>query len=157
MHAKVEGRQESCSSSSFLRTPRSICGTASIAGIKLYVRRVFIMDDAEQLMPACPAVSGDRGLNDLPLNISRGSSSSRATSRQSAPRRSSACSGLLDDLAKNEPEKYATFWKTFGRVLKEGVAEEHASRDRLAPLLRFASTHGASDERRCRSPTTWAG
>ena len=110
-------------------------------GIKLYVRRVFIMDDAEQLMPAyLRFVRGVVDSDDLPLNISR---EILQRNRQIDTIRAASVKrvlGLLENLAKDEPDKYATFWKEFGRVLKEGPAEDAANRERIAGLLRFAST-----------------
>src|SRR5688500_581939 len=110
-------------------------------GIKLYVRRVFIMDDAEHLMPAyLRFVRGVIDSNDLPLNVSREilqESKDVETIRAGSVRR---VLSLLEDLAENQKDKYATFWNEFGRVLKEGVGEDHANRERIAKLLRFAST-----------------
>ena len=129
-------------------------------GIKLYVRRVFIMDDAEQLMPAyLRFVRGVIDSNDLPLNVSREilqQSRDVETIRAASVKR---VLGLLDDLAEHHKDKYATFWKEFGRVLKEGVGrglrQQGAHRE-----ARCASRRPASEtrrRRRCRSPTTSAG
>ncbi len=110
-------------------------------GIKLYVRRVFIMDDAEQLMP--PYLRFVRGVidsNDLPLNVSREilqESRDVKAIREGSTKR---VLGLLEELAENQPEKYATFWREFGQVLKEGIGDDPANRERIAKLLRFAST-----------------
>jgi molecular chaperone HtpG len=110
-------------------------------GIKLYVRRVFIMDDAEQLMP--PYLRFVRGVidsNDLPLNVSREilqESRDVKAIREGSTRR---VLSLLEDLAANQKEKYAAFWKEFGQVLKEGVGEDASNRERIAKLLRFRST-----------------
>ena len=110
-------------------------------GIKLYVRRVFIMDDAEQLMP--PYLRFVRGVidsNDLPLNVSREilqESRDVKAIREGSTRR---VLSLLEDLAENQKEKYAGFWKEFGQVLKEGIGEDAANRERIAKLLRFRST-----------------
>jgi molecular chaperone HtpG len=116
-------------------------------GIKLYVRRVFIMDGSEQLMPSyLRFVRGVVDSNDLPLNVSR---EILQQNRLVDNMRSSAVKkvlGVLNDLSTKEPEKYATFWKEFGRTLKEGLAEDHANQETLAKLLRFASTHNTSDE-----------
>jgi molecular chaperone HtpG len=116
-------------------------------GIKLYVRRVFIMDDAENLMPQyLRFVRGLVDSDDLPLNVSREIlqknrfiDSIRAASVKKVL-------GLLETMVKEEPEKYAKFWSQFGQVLKEGPAEDFANRERVAGLLRFASTHGESSE-----------
>jgi molecular chaperone HtpG len=110
-------------------------------GIKLYVRRVFIMDDAEQLLP--PYLRFVRGVidsNDLPLNVSREilqESRDVKAIREGSTKR---VLSLLEDLAENQKEKYAGFWKEFGQVLKEGVGDDAANRERIAKLLRFRST-----------------
>jgi len=110
-------------------------------GIKLYVRRVFIMDDAEQLMP--PYLRFVRGVidsNDLPLNVSREilqESRDVKAIREGSTKR---VLSLLEDLAENQKAKYAGFWKEFGQVLKEGIGEDAANRERIAKLLRFRST-----------------
>jgi len=116
-------------------------------GVKLYVQRVFIMEDAEKLMPRyLRFIRGVIDSNDLPLNISReilqGSKvidSIRAGSVKKVL-------GLLEDLAKDQPDKYQAFWKEFGRVLKEGPAEDYGNREQIAKLLRFASTQADSAE-----------
>jgi molecular chaperone HtpG len=115
-------------------------------GVKLYVRRVFIMDDAEKLMPRyLRFVRGVIDSSDLPLNVSR---EILQHNRLIDAIRSNAVKkvlGLLSDMAANEPEKYATFWKEFGRVLKEGIFEDHANREAIAKLLRFSSTVSNSE------------
>jgi molecular chaperone HtpG len=115
-------------------------------GIKLYVRRVFIMDDAEQLMPNyLRFVRGVIDSSDLPLNVSREilqQSKDIEAIRGGSVRR---VLGMLEDLAENQKEKFATFWKEFGRVFKEGIGEDFANRERIAKLLRFASTHTDSE------------
>jgi molecular chaperone HtpG len=117
------------------------------------VRRVFIMDDAEQLMPAyLRFVRGVIDSNDLPLNVSREilqQSRDVETIRAASVKRILA---LLDDLAEHHTDKYATFWKEFGRAFKEGAAEDSVNKDRIAKLLRFASTHGDSDEQNVSLP-----
>jgi molecular chaperone HtpG len=148
VHTKVEGRQE-YTLLLFLpkEAPFDLWNREHRRGIKLYVRRVFIMDDAEQLMP--PYLRFVRGVidsNDLPLNVSREilqqSRDVEAIRTQSVKR----FLGLLEDLASKEADKYTTFWKQFGRVLKEGVVEDTANRDRIAKLLRFSSTHQETEE-----------
>ncbi|ODS53141.1 MAG: molecular chaperone HtpG [Acidobacteria bacterium SCN 69-37] len=146
-HARVEGRQEYTQLLYIpQRAPFDLWDRDRRHGIKLYVRRVFIMDDAEQLVPAyLRFVRGIVDSADLPLNVSREilqQSSGVAAMQQACVKR---VLGLLEDLAGKEPEKYATFWKEFGRVLKEGVAEDVPNRDRLVKLLRFASTHEATE------------
>ena len=110
-------------------------------GLKLYVKRVFIMDAAEQLLPAyLRFVRGVVDSDDLPLNVSR----EILQQNRNLEKLRAACTrrvlDLLDKLAKDEPEKFATFWKEFGGVFKEGVAEDFANKERIAKLLRFAST-----------------
>jgi len=115
-------------------------------GVKLYVRRVFIMDDADKLMPGyLRFVRGVIDSNDLPLNVSR---EILQQNRMIDAIRSNAVKkvlGLLTDMAANEKEKYATFWQEFGRVLKEGLLEDNANRETIARLLRFASTYSAGE------------
>jgi molecular chaperone HtpG len=116
-------------------------------GVKLHVQRVFIMDDTGQLMPNyLRFVRGVIDSSDLPLNVSR---EILQSSRVVDSIRSSAVKKvlrLLKDLAEKEPEKYATFWREFGDVLKEGVAEDYSNRDDIAGLLRFTTTRSATDE-----------
>jgi molecular chaperone HtpG len=142
-HAKVEGRHE-YTQLLFIpqRAPFDLWDRDHRHGIKLYIRRVFVMDDAEKLMPAyLRFVRGIVDSNDLPLNVSREilqDSADVALIRGASVKR---VLGVLDDLVANHPEKYATFWTEFGRAFKEGVVEDTANRDRIASLLRFASTH----------------
>jgi molecular chaperone HtpG len=147
-HAKVEGRQEFTQLFYIpQRAPFDLWDRDHRRGIKLYVRRVFIMDDAEQLLPAyLRFVRGIIDSNDLPLNVSREilqQSRDVQTIRAASVKR---VLSLIEDLAANHPEKFATFWKEFGRVLKEGAADDAANRDRIAKLLRFASTRNDSHE-----------
>ena len=147
-HARVEGRQEF---THLLyvpsRAPFDLWDRDARHGIKLYVRRVFIMDDAEQLLPAyLRFVRGVVDSNDLPLNVSREilqESKDIEAIRGGCTRKVLA---LLEDLAANDKEKYAKFWDAFGKVLKEGTGEDAANRDRVAGLLRFASTHADTAE-----------
>jgi molecular chaperone HtpG len=147
-HSKVEGRQEH-TQLLFIpqRAPFDLWDREHRRGIKLYVRRVFIMDDAEQLMPAyLRFVRGIIDSNDLPLNVSREilqESKDVQTIRNASIKR---VLGLIEDLAAHQLEKFATFWKEFGRVFKEGPGEDAANRDRIAKLLRFASTHADTEE-----------
>jgi molecular chaperone HtpG len=141
-HGKVEGRQEYTQLLYVpARAPFDLWDRHQRRGVKLYVRRVFIMEDAEHLMPGyLRFVRGVIDSNDLPLNVSREilqESKDVESIRAGATRRVLA---LLEDLAENQKEKFATFWKEFGRALKEGVGEDHANRERIAKLLRFAST-----------------
>jgi len=141
-HSRVEGRQEY---TQLLyvpsKAPFDMWDRQHRRGLKLYVRRVFIMDDAEQLLPTyLRFVRGVVDSNDLPLNVSR---EILQQSKDIDAIRSGCAKkviGLLEDLAENQKDKYATFWTEFGRVLKEGVGEDFANRERLARLLRFATT-----------------
>jgi len=147
-HNQVEGTQ---SYTSLLYIPKQapfdLWDREHRHGIKLYVRRVFIMDDAENLMPQyLRFVRGLVDSDDLPLNVSREIlqknkfiDSIRAASVKKVL-------GLLETMVKNDAEKYAEFWGQFGRVMKEGPAEDFANRERIAKLLRFASTHSDTDE-----------
>lgn len=147
-HAKVEGRLEY--TQLFYvpqRAPFDLWDREHRHGIKLYVRRVFIMDDAEDLMP--PYLRFVRGIidsSDLPLNVSREILQQSRDVQQMKGASARRVLSLLEDLAAGKPDKYATFWKTFGRVFKEGIVEDAANRERIAKLLRFASTRDDSDE-----------
>jgi len=115
-------------------------------GVKLYVRRVFIMDDAEQLMPGyLRFVRGIVDSSDLPLNISREILQHNKLIEMIHSNAVKKVLGMLTDLAANDEQKYATFWKEFGRVLKEGLAEDSGNRETIAKLLRFASTASSSE------------
>jgi molecular chaperone HtpG len=114
-------------------------------GIKLYVRRVFIMDDAEQLMPNyLRFIRGVVDSDDLPLNVSR---EILQRNKQIDTIRGASVKkilGLLENMAKNDAEQYATFWSEFGRVIKEGPAEDFGNKEKIAKLMRFSSTHSNS-------------
>jgi molecular chaperone HtpG len=147
-HNRVEGRQEYVQLLYIpARAPFDLWDRNQRRGLKLYVRRVFIMDDAEQLLPAyLRFVRGVIDSNDLPLNISR---EILQESRDIEAIRAGCTKrvlSLLEELAENQKEKYAAFWKEFGRVLKEGVGEDLANRERIAKLLRFSSTHSDGEE-----------
>ena len=146
-HARVEGKQEYTQLLYIpQRAPFDLWDRNARHGIKLYVRRIFIMDDAEQLMPLyLRFVRGVVDSSDLPLNVSREilqQSRDIETIRGGCVKR---VLGLLEGMADHEDsaekEKYAKFWKEFGRVLKEGTGEDFANKERIARLLRFASTH----------------
>jgi molecular chaperone HtpG len=147
-HNKVEGRHE-YTQLLYLpaHAPFDLWDRTHRHGIKLYVRRVFIMDDAEQLLPAyLRFVRGVVDSNDLPLNVSREilqQSKDIEAIRSGCTKRVLA---LLEDLAQNQKDKYAGLWKEFGLVLKEGVGEDQANKEKIAALLRFASTHDDSEE-----------
>ena len=147
VHSRVEGNLE-YSVLLFIpaRAPFDLWDRNVRRGVKLYVRRVFIMDDAEHLMPAyLRFVRGVIDSADLPLNISR---EILQESRQIQSIRTGSVKRVLDllaGIAADDPDKYATFWEHFGRVLKEGVVEDDRNREQIAKLLRFASTHDAGD------------
>ncbi|MES2355297.1 MAG: molecular chaperone HtpG [Pseudomonadota bacterium] len=147
VHSKVEGKQEYTQLLYIpARAPFDLWDRERRHGLKLYVRRVFIMEDAGNLLPNyLRFVRGMVDSNDLPLNVSR---EILQESRDVESIRGGCVKkvlGLLEDLAENEKEKYATFWKEFGNVLKEGIVEDNGNRERLAKLLRFTSTHADSD------------
>ncbi|MDP1929008.1 MAG: molecular chaperone HtpG, partial [Thiobacillus sp.] len=146
-HARVEGKTEYTQLLYVpARAPFDMWDRNARHGVKLYVRRVFIMDDAEQLMPQyLRFVRGVIDSADLPLNVSREILQSSRDIDAIKGGSVKKVLGLLEDLAENQPEKYAEFWKAFGKVLKEGPGEDYANKDRIAGLLRFASTHTDSD------------
>ena len=147
VHARVEGKQEYTQLLYIpARAPFDLYDREQRHGIKLYVRRVFIMDDAKQLMPAyLRFVRGVIDSNDLPLNVSREILQESKDIEAIRGGSVKKVLGMLEDLASNQPEKYATFWTEFGRVMKEGVGEDFANKERLAKLIRFASTHADSE------------
>lgn len=148
VHAKVEGRQEY---TQLLyvpsQAPFDLWDRNARHGIKLYVKRVFIMDDAEQLMPTYMRfVRGVVDVADLPLNVSREILQESKDIEQIRSGCTKRVLGLLEELAENNAEKYTTFWNQFGQLLKEGVGEDHANQARIAKLLRFATTTTDSPE-----------
>src|SRR5688572_12005833 len=147
-HGKVEGKKEYTSLLYVpARAPFDLWHREAARGLKLYVRRVFIMDDAEQFLPLyLRFVKGVVDSADLPLNISREMLQQDAAIDGMRTGLARRVLDLLAKLAKDEPEKYASFWKEFGTVLKEGPAEDHANRERIAKLLRFSSTHADKQE-----------
>lgn len=147
VHARVEGAQEYTQLLYIpSKAPFDLYDANRKYGIKLYVKRVFIMDDAEKLLPNyLRFVRGVIDSQDLPLNVSR---EILQSSRDIDAIRSGSTKkvlSLLEDIAKNELEKYAELWTEFGPVIKEGVIEDHANKDRVAKLCRFASTHNDND------------
>jgi molecular chaperone HtpG len=148
VHSHVEGTQ-SYTSLFYLpgRAPFDLYDRDSRHGIKLYVRRVFIMDDAEQLMPLyLRFIRGLVDSDDLPLNVSREILQHNKlidTIRAASVKK---VLGMLEEMAGEAPEHYAKFWKQFGNVLKEGPGEDYANRERIARLLRFASTRTDSED-----------
>jgi molecular chaperone HtpG len=148
VHSKVEGTNEY----TLLlyvpsRAPFDLWDRDTKHGVKLYIRKVFITDDAEQLMPRyLRFIRGIIDANSLPLNVSR---EILQQSKQISAIKSGAVKkvlGMLEDLARTEPEKYEKFWSQFGPVIKEGPIEDHANKERIAKLLRFASTHADTDK-----------
>ena len=148
VHAKVEGRQEYTQLLYIpSQAPFDLWDRNSRHGIKLYVKRVFIMDDAEQLMPTYMRfVRGVVDVADLPLNVSREILQESKDIEQIRSGCTKRVLGLLEELADNQAEKYTTFWNQFGQLLKEGVGEDHANQARIAKLLRFATTQTDSPE-----------
>lgn len=150
-HNRVEGRSE-YTQLLFIpsHAPFDLWDRNKRGGIKLYVKRVFIMDDAEQLMPVyLRFVKGVIDSNDLPLNVSREllqeSRDVKAIREGSTKRVLSMLEELAGSDEQEQRDKYAKFWKEFGQVLKEGLGEDMANKERIAKLLRFASTHNDSD------------
>ncbi len=146
-HNRVEGRSE-YTQLLFIpaKAPFDLWNRDKRGGVKLYVKRVFIMDDAEALLPTyLRFVKGVIDSADLPLNVSREllqeSRDVKAIREGSTKRVLSMLEGLAHSEEAADKEKYASFWKEFGAVMKEGVGEDHANQERLAKLLRFASTH----------------
>ena len=145
-HNKVEGKTEYTSLLYIpSKAPFDLWNREQSHGLKLYVQRVFIMDDAEQFMPTyLRFVKGLLDSNDLPLNVSREilqDNKITQTLRQGCTKR---VLQMLERMAKNDAEKYQLFWNEFGNVLKEGPAEDFSNREKIAGLLRFASTHNDS-------------
>ena len=146
-HNKVEGKSEYISLLYIpKRAPFDLWDREHRRGLKLYVKRIFIMDNAEQLLPMyLRFVKGVLDSSDLPLNISR----ELLQSNSSIDRMKSGCTkrviSMLEKMANNDKEQYAEFWKTFGNVIKEGPAEDRASTDRLQKLFRFSSTHADNE------------
>ena len=145
-HNRVEGRSE-YTQLLFVpaKAPFDLWNRDKRGGVKLYVKRVFIMDDAESLLPTyLRFVKGVIDSADLPLNVSREllqESRDVKAIREGSTKR---VLSMLEDVAENQKEKYAEFWAQFGAVIKEGVGEDHANQERLAKLLRFASTSADS-------------
>ncbi|RDL28638.1 molecular chaperone HtpG [Photobacterium damselae] len=144
----VEGKQDYTSLLYIpSKAPWDLYHRDSQHGLKLYVQRVFIMDDAQQFMPMYLRFM--RGLidsNDLPLNVSREILQDNKVTQALRKACTKRALSMLSKLAKGDSEKYQTFWKEFGQVIKEGLAEDFANRDKIAQLLRFSSTHNDSAE-----------
>ncbi|WP_158135932.1 molecular chaperone HtpG [Photobacterium damselae] len=144
----VEGKQDYTSLLYIpSKAPWDLYHRDSQHGLKLYVQRVFIMDDAQQFMPMYLRFM--RGLidsNDLPLNVSREILQDNKVTQALRKACTKRALSMLSKLAKGDSEKYQTFWQEFGQVIKEGLAEDFANRDKIAQLLRFSSTHNDSAE-----------
>lgn len=141
-HNRVEGKQEY---TSLLYVPGSapmdLYQREAVRGIKLYIKRTFIMDDAEQFMPMyLRFVKGVLDSADLPLNVSREILQKTPMVDSIRAALTKRTLDMLNKLATNDPEKYATFWSQFGAVLKEGPSEDHSNREKIAKLFRFASS-----------------
>ncbi len=147
-HNKVEGKQEYTTLLYIpSKAPFDLFDRDQMHGIKLYVQRVFIMDDAEQLMPRyLRFIRGVVDSNDLPLNISREILQNNKIIDGIRAGSVKKVLGMLEDMVKNDPDKYKEFWREFGRVMKEGPAEDFANREQVAKLLRFSSTHSDTEE-----------
>ncbi len=148
-HNRVEGKFE-YTSLLYLpkRAPFDLYNRELPKGLKLYVQRVFIMDDADQFLPLyLRFVKGVIDSNDLPLNVSREilQQDERVTSIRNAVTK--RVLSMLEDMAKKDPEQYQAFWKEFGEVIKEGAGEDFANRQAIMKLLRFASTHGGNSDK----------
>ena len=146
-HNKIEGFKEYTQLLYIpARAPFDLWEREHRRGVKLYVRRVFIMDDAEQLLPVyLRFVRGVIDSADLPLNVSREILQESKDIDAMRAGNVKRVLSMIEDLAENDKEKFATFWKEFGRVIKEGVVEDYANRERIAKILRFASTHTDTD------------
>ncbi|MFN7409745.1 MAG: molecular chaperone HtpG [Pseudomonadota bacterium] len=145
-HNRVEGRTEY---TQLLYVPKKapfdLWNRDKRGGVKLYVKRVFIMDDAEALMPVyLRFVKGVIDSADLPLNVSRELLQESRDVKAIREGSTKKVLGMLEDVAENQKDTYAEFWAQFGNVLKEGIGEDFANRERLAKLFRFASTHADS-------------
>ncbi|WP_198783149.1 molecular chaperone HtpG [Shewanella putrefaciens] len=145
-HNRVEGKQEYTNLLYIpSKAPWDMWNRDRKHGLKLFVQRVFIMDDAEQFMPSyLRFVQGLIDSNDLPLNVSREILQDNHITKAMRTGITKRVLGMLEKLAKDDAEKYQKFWAEFGQVLKEGPAEDFANRERIAGLLRFASTHTGS-------------
>jgi molecular chaperone HtpG len=148
VHSRVEGTNEY----TLLlyvpqRAPFDLWERDSKHGVRLYVRKVFITEEADKLMPRyLRFIRGVIDSDSLPLNVSREILQENALLEKIRSGAVKKVLGLLEDLAKNEPEKYTTFWKEFGQAFKEGPIEDNKNRDRIAKLLRFSSTDNTTDE-----------
>lgn len=146
-HNKVEGKTEYTSLLYIpTKAPFDLWNRDQKHGLKLYVQRVFIMDDAEQMLPTyLRFVKGLLDSNDLPLNVSREILQDNKVTQAMRQGCTKRVLQMLEKTAKKDAEQYQSFWSEFGNVLKEGPAEDHANKEKIAGLLRFASTHNDSE------------
>ncbi|MGJ8680956.1 molecular chaperone HtpG [Paraglaciecola sp.] len=146
-HNKVEGKTEYTSLLYIpSKAPFDMWNRDQKHGLKLYVQRVFIMDDAEQMLPSyLRFVKGLLDSNDLPLNVSREILQDNKVTQAMRQGCTKRVLQMLEKTAKNDAEKYQAFWTEFGNALKEGPAEDHANKEKIAGLMRFASTNNDSD------------
>jgi molecular chaperone HtpG len=147
-HSRVEGTNEYTSLLYIpARAPFDLYEREPRHGIKLYVQRVFIMEDSEKLMPRyLRFVRGLIDSSDLPLNVSREILQGSKVIDSIRSGSTKKVLGMLEKIAKNDPEKYQKFWQEFGRVLKEGPGEDFANREKIGKLLRFATTDSGAEE-----------
>ena len=147
-HNRVEGKLEYTSLLYIpSKAPFDMWNRDKPRGIKLYVQRVFIMDEAEQFLPSyLRFVRGLIDSNDLPLNVSREILQDSKVTESLRNACSKRVLGMLQKMADNKPDEYQSFWKEFGEALKEGPAEDHANKEAVAKLLRFSSTDTDSTE-----------
>lgn len=147
-HNQVEGKQEYTSLLYIpSKAPFDLWNRDRVRGVKLYVQRVFIMDDAEQFLPIyLRFVRGLLDSNDLPLNVSREILQDSKVTQSLRNATVSRILKMLEQLAKKDKEKYQRFWNEFGQVLKEGTGEDFANKEKIAKLFRFSSTHTDSKE-----------
>ncbi|MEO9946169.1 MAG: molecular chaperone HtpG [Paraglaciecola sp.] len=146
-HNKVEGKTEYTSLLYIpSKAPFDMWNRDQKHGLKLYVQRVFIMDEAEQMLPTyLRFVKGLLDSNDLPLNVSREILQDNKVTQAMRQGCTKRVLQMLEKIAKKDPEKYQAFWAEFGNALKEGPAEDHANKEKIAGLMRFASTHTDSE------------
>jgi molecular chaperone HtpG len=147
-HNRVEGKREYTSLLYVPSTaPFDLWNREAPRGLKLYVQRVFIMDDAEQFLPLyLRFIKGVVDSSDLPLNVSREMLQQNPELTAMRGALTKRALDMLSRLAADSPEDYANFWREFGQTLKEGIVEDHANKDKLAKLLRFATTHTGTEE-----------
>lgn len=147
-HNRVEGKFEYTSLLYIpSKPPMDLWNRDGARGLKLYVQRTFIMDDAEQFLPVyLRFIKGVVDSNDLPLNVSREILQQDATTESMRSALTKRSLDMLEKMAKNAPEEYSVFWKSFGSVLKEGPAEDAANKEKIAKLLRFSTTQSEQEE-----------